>query len=81
MDAKTARDSLVKRDAEWLVAGQMTQQFLTELEEHYVDAEEGMLEKDTVNYNSIIDLNSYASVNFDADWSELKLKYEGIISN
>jgi hypothetical protein len=67
MDAKTARDSLVKRDAEWLVAGQMTQQFLTELEEHYVDAEEGMLEKDTVNYNSIIDLNSYASVNFDAD--------------
>ena len=25
MDAKTARDSLVKRDAEWLVAGQMTQ--------------------------------------------------------
>jgi hypothetical protein len=40
-----------------------------------------MLEKDTVNYNSIIDLNSYASVNFDADWSELKLKYEGIISN
>jgi hypothetical protein len=67
MDAKTARDSLVKRDAEWLVAGQMTQQFLTELEEHYVEAEEGILEKDTVNYNSIIDLNSYASVNFDVD--------------
>ncbi len=39
MDAKTARDSLVKRDAEWLVAGQMTQQFLTELEVHYADAE------------------------------------------
>ena len=67
MDAKTVRDSLVKRDAEWLVAGQMTQQFLTELEAHYMDAEEGIEEKDMVDYNSFTNLNNYASVNLDAD--------------
>jgi hypothetical protein len=52
MDAKTVRDSLVKRDAEWLVAGQMTQQFLTELEVHYTDAEEDIEDGDMVDYNS-----------------------------
>jgi len=67
MDSRTARDSLIKRDAEWLVAGQMTQQFLTELEAHYMDAEEGIEEKDMVDYNSFINLNNYASVNFDGD--------------
>ena len=67
MDAKTARDSLVKRDAEWLVAGQMTQQFLTELEVHYADAEEGTDDGDLVDYNSFVDLKNYASVNYDGD--------------
>ena len=52
MDARTARDSFVKRDVEWLVAGQMTQQFLTELEVHYVDAEGGIEDGDLVDYNS-----------------------------
>ena len=63
MDAKTARDSLVKRDAEWLVAGQMTQQFLTELEVHYVDTEEGIQNGDLVDYNSFIGWKTHASVN------------------
>ena len=67
MDARTARASLVKRDAEWLVAGQMTQQFLTELEVHYVDAEEGNEDGDLVDYNSFVDLKNYASVNYDGD--------------
>ncbi len=67
MDARTARASLVKRDAEWLVAGQMTQQFLSELEVHYVDAEEGIEEKDMVDYNSFIDWKTHASVNLDGD--------------
>jgi hypothetical protein len=67
MDAKTARDSLVKRDAEWLVAGQMTQQFLTELEVHYADAEEGILEEGMVEYNSFIDWKTHTSVNLDGD--------------
>ena len=67
MDAKTARASLVKRDAEWLVAGQMTQQFLTELEAHYVDAEGGIEDGDLVDYNSFSDLKNYVSINFDRD--------------
>jgi hypothetical protein len=67
MDAKTARASLVKRDAEWLVAGQMTQQFLTELEVHYADAEESILEEDMVEYNSFVDWKTHASVNLDRD--------------
>jgi hypothetical protein len=67
MDARTARDSLVKRDAEWLVAGQMTQQFLTELEMHYTDAEEVIEDGDMVDYNSFIDWKTHASVNLDGD--------------
>jgi hypothetical protein len=67
MDARTARASLVKRDVEWLVAGQMTQQFLTELEAHYVDAEGGIEDGDFVDYNSFSDLKNYASINFDRD--------------
>ncbi len=67
MDAKTARDSLVKRDAEWLVAGQMTQQFLTELEVHYVEAEIGIENGEMVDYNSFIDWKTHASVNLDGD--------------
>jgi hypothetical protein len=67
MDARTARASLVKRDAEWLVAGQITQQFLTELEAHYVDAEEGIEEKDMVDYNSFINRNTHATVNLNGD--------------
>ena len=63
MDARTARDSFVKRDVEWLVAGQMTQQFLTELEAHYVDAEGGIEDGNLVDYNSLTDLNNYASLN------------------
>jgi len=67
MDSRTARDSLIKRDAEWLVAGQMTQQFLTEIESHYVDTEGGIEEKDMVDYNSSTDFNNFASINFDGD--------------
>ncbi len=67
MDARTARASLVKREAEWLMAGQMTQQFLTELEAHYVDAEEGIEEKDMVDYNSFIDWKTHASVNLNGN--------------
>jgi hypothetical protein len=67
MDAKTARDSLVKRDAEWLVAGQMTQQFLTELEVYYTDAEEGSDDGDFVDYNSFTNLKNYDSINLDGD--------------
>ncbi len=67
MDARTARASFVKRDVEWLVAGQMTQQFLTELEAHYVDADGGIEDGDLVDYNSFADLKNYVSINFDRD--------------
>ncbi len=67
MDAKTARDSLQRKDAEWLVAGQMTQQFLTELEVHYADAEGGIEDGDMVDYNSFLDLKNYSSINLDGD--------------
>ena len=80
MDAKTARDSLVKRDAEWLVAGQMTQQFLTELEVHYADAEEGVEDGDMVDYNSFKDWKTRASINLNGDWYKLKMKYKVPIS-
>ncbi len=76
MDAKTARDSLLKREAEWLVAGQMTQQFLTEIEVYYVDAEGGIEDGDFVDYNSFVEWKTYASVNLDGDWSELRSKNE-----
>jgi hypothetical protein len=49
------------------VAGQMTQQFLTELKVHYVDAEGGIEDGDLVDYNSFIDWKTHASVNLDAD--------------
>jgi len=67
MDSRTARASLVKRDSEWLVAGRMTQQFLTELYAHYTDAEEGIEEGDMVDYNSFADFNNYASLNSEGD--------------
>ncbi len=64
MDARTARASL---GVEWLVAGQMTQQFLAELEMHCVEAEGGIEDSDTVDYNSFTNLKNYASVNYDED--------------
>lgn len=35
MDARTSRDSLVKKGAEWSVSSEMTQEFLSEMEQHY----------------------------------------------
>ena len=49
------------------MAGQMTQQFLTELEVHYADAEEGIEDGDIVDYNSFIDWKTRASINLNGD--------------
>ncbi len=67
MDAKTARDSLQWREAEWIVAGKITQQFLTEIEVHYEDTEEIVEDGNLVDYNSVMDWKNENSVNFDVD--------------
>ena len=67
MDAKTARDSLQQREAEWIVAGKITQQFLTEIEVHYEDTEEIVEDGNLVDYNSVMDWKNENSVNFDVD--------------
>jgi hypothetical protein len=40
---------------------------LAELEMQYVEAEGGIEDSDTVEYNSFTNLKNYASVNYDGD--------------
>ena len=49
------------------MAGQITQQFLTEIEVHYGDSEVIVEEGNLVDYNSVIDCKKESAVNFDVD--------------
>lgn len=49
------------------MAGQITQQFLKEVEVHYADAEEIVEDADLVDYNSVMDWKKESAVNFDVD--------------
>ena len=49
------------------MAGQITQQFFTEIEVHYVDSEVIVEEGYLVDYNSVIDCKKESAVNFDVD--------------
>ena len=52
------------------MAGRFTQQFLSEIEVHYEDAEAIVEDADLVDYNSVVDWKKESAVNFDVDLSE-----------
>ena len=69
MDARTSRDSLQKRGAEWIVAGSMTQQFLTEIEDYLNsdDARDDAQDDNYYDYVSTSDLHYPLAINSEAD--------------
>ena len=67
IDAKTARASLQMRDAEWIVAGQITQQFLSEMEAHYKDDDIAVAQDENcTDYESAPDLHYLGAVNYES---------------
>ncbi len=60
IDARTSRDSQQKRGAEWIVAGSMTQQFLSEIEDdlNSDDAKDDAQDDNYYDYVSASDLHS-----------------------
>ena len=67
MDSKTARDSLQRREAEWIIAGQITQQFWSEIEVHYDDAEAIVEDGNFVGYDSVMDWKNESSISDDVN--------------